>query len=56
MKLASDLIDVRERQPVSMRAIGQQDEDAFTMRIDPATRAGEPGVTERIRRQRPARG
>ena len=48
VKLAANLVDVCERQGASVRAIRQQNEDAFSFRIDPATCSGETRVTESI--------
>ena len=48
MKLASYGINVREWKLTRVRAIRQQDKHALTFSVDPAARAGETGMTERI--------
>lgn len=56
MKLASYAINVREWKLTRVRAIRQQDKHALTFSVDPATRAGETCVTERIGRETCAGG
>ena len=56
VKLASYGINVRERKLTRMRAIGQQDKHALPFSVDPAARAGETGMTERVGRETSAGG
>jgi hypothetical protein len=49
MKLASYGINVREWKLTRVRAIRQQDKHALTFGVDPAARASETCMTERIR-------
>ena len=56
MKLASYGIKVREWKLTRVRAIRQQDKRALTFSVDPAARAGETGMTERIGRETSAGG
>ena len=48
MKLSADRVDVRERQRARMRSIGQENERAFAVRIDPATGSGKSGMAKSV--------
>ena len=56
MKLASNGVDVREWKLTRVRAIRQQDKNALTFGVDPAARAGETSMAERIGRETCAGG
>ena len=51
MKLTSYGINVRERKLTRVRAIRQQDKHALTFCVDPAARASETGMPERVGRE-----
>jgi hypothetical protein len=51
VELASHGVNVCEWQRVCVGAIGEEDEDALVVRIDPDARAGEAVVTETVRRK-----
>ena len=56
MKLASYGINVREWKLTRVRAIRQQNKHALTFSVDPAARAGETCMTERLGRETSAGG
>src|SRR5205085_4765280 len=55
VKLAAGAVDGDEGQGACVRAVCEQDKDALTTRIYPATRAGEAEMTEAVGRERRAR-
>ena len=48
MKLSADRVDVRERQRARMCSVGQENEHAFAVRIDPATGSRKSGVAKSV--------
>src|SRR5260370_10797496 len=56
VKLATEGGDVLEGKGMMMSAVGEENENAFMLGIDPTTCAGEAGVTKSIESQTGARG
>src|SRR5215207_3145387 len=51
VKAPADAVDVDEGERARVRAVGEQNEDAFVRRVEPAARAGEAEVSEGFRRE-----